>query len=159
MGVLYGAVAAYKIMARQDFGHIVNISSLSGLIPFPTNIPYSTTKYAIVGLSVGLRTEGEALGVKVSAVCPGFVESNIYTASEAVNVSKEDLMEIFPFRKVPVHDAAKKILRGIERNDAIIVFPGYAKFIWLLHRLSARLIARTNRKFIMDFRKLRTRDN
>ena len=155
MGVLYGSDTAYKIMTCQGFGHIVNISSLSGLVPFPTNIPYGTTKYAIVGLTAGLRAEGEALGVKVSIVCPGFIESNIYTSSEAVNVSKENLTDILPFRMVPVHKAAEKILKGIERNDAVIIFPGYAKFIWWLHRINARLTARTSRRLITDFRKLR----
>lgn len=155
MGVIYGADAAYKIMAKQGFGHIVNISSLSGLIPFPTNIPYGTTKHAVVGLSLGLRAEGEDLGVKVSAVCPGFIESNIYSASEAVNVTAEALDQDLPFKKVPTDVAARNILKGIEKNTAIIVFPGYARTIWRLFRLSASLVEKTGRQFIRDFRKMR----
>ena len=158
MGVIYGADAAYKIMARQGFGHIVNISSLSGLIPFPSNVPYGTTKHAVVGLSLGLRAEGEALGVRVSAVCPGFIESNIYTASEAVNVTSEALDQDLPFKKVPTDVAAQNILKGIEKNTAIIVFPGYARTIWRLFRLSASLVEKTGQQFIRDFRKLRKAD-
>ncbi|MGR8921497.1 MAG: SDR family NAD(P)-dependent oxidoreductase [Gammaproteobacteria bacterium] len=155
MGVIYGADAAYKIMASQGSGHIVNISSLSGLIPFPTNVPYGTTKFAVVGLSVGLRAEGEALGVGVSAVCPGFVESNIYTASEAVNVSSEALTADLPFKKVPADVAARRILKGIENNEAIIVFPFYARLIWWLYRINAGLTRGTGRQFIERFRELR----
>jgi NAD(P)-dependent dehydrogenase (short-subunit alcohol dehydrogenase family) len=72
MGVVYGTHAAYQQMVKQGHGHIVNIASLAGLVPFPTNAPYAASKHAVVGLSLSMRTEGEALGVKVSAVCPGF---------------------------------------------------------------------------------------
>ncbi len=155
MGVLHGCDAAYKLMARQGEGHIVNISSLSGLVPFPSNVPYGTTKFAVVGLSLGLRAEGEDLGVRVSAVCPGFVESNIYTASESLHVDSAALSADLPFRKVPTAVAAQKILRGIERNQAVIVFPGYARFVWWLFRLDARLLAPQGRDLIRKFRKLR----
>ena len=70
-GVLYGTLAAYPIMVRQGFGHIVNTSSAAGLLPTPLSAPYCTAKYAVVGLSLSLRAEGADLGVKVSVVCPG----------------------------------------------------------------------------------------
>ena len=155
MGVVYGADAAYKVMAAQRHGHIVNTASLAGLTPFPTNAPYSATKHAVVGLSMSMRTEGEELGVRVSVVCPGFIESNIYTASEAVNVPQEKLLGQIPFKKVPTDTAATKILEGVDRNKAIIVFPGYARLIWWLYRLSPHTSAWLGRQMIRDFRKLR----
>ena len=155
MGVIHGADAAYKQMVRQGHGHLVNIASLAGLIPFPTNAPYGATKHAVVGLSHALRLEGEALGVRVSVVCPGFVESNIYTASEAVNVSRDHLAAGVPFRKVPADVAAQRILAGIARNQAVIVFPAYARFFWWLQRLHPGLTAFLSRRMLADFRKLR----
>ena len=155
MGVVYGADAAYKVMAAQGQGHIVNIASLAGLTPFPTNAPYSTTKHAVVGLSMSMRTEGEALGVRVSVICPGFIESNIYTSSEAVNVPQEKLLGQIPFKKVPTDTAAAKILEGVARNKAVIVFPGYARLIWWLYRLSPHTASWLGRLTIRDFRKLR----
>ena len=157
MGVVHGADAAYKVMVRQGHGHLVNIASLAGLIPFPTNAPYGATKHAVVGLSHALRLEGEQLGVKVSVVCPGFVESNIYTASEAVNVSRDALLAGVPFRKVPADVAARRILDGIARNEAIIVFPAYARVFWWLQRIHHRLTAGLSRRMLADFRKLRQR--
>ena len=88
-GVLYGTVIAYPIMVGQGFGHIVNVSSATGLLPQPINAPYCTSKYAIVGLSLSLRVEGADLGVKVSVVCPGGVQTNIYQAATIVNVPSE----------------------------------------------------------------------
>ena len=155
MGVIYGTHAAYKIMVSQGSGHIVNISSLSGLLPFPTNIPYGTSKHAVVGLSTGLRAEGEKLGVKVSVVCPGFIDSNIYSASEVINASKEALTNDVPWSKVPTDVAASKILRGIEKNHEFIVFPGYAKNLWRLYRVGSFLLRSLGRRMIADFRKIR----
>ncbi|MEX2482167.1 MAG: SDR family oxidoreductase [Gammaproteobacteria bacterium] len=155
LGVVYGTDAVYKLMVRQGHGHIINIASLAGLIPFPTNAPYGATKHAVVGLSYALRLEGEKLGVKVSVVCPGFIESNIYTASEAVNVSRDALAAGIPFRKVPADVAARRILAGVARNQALIVFPAYARVLWCLQRLNHRLTAWLSRRMLADFRGLR----
>jgi short-subunit dehydrogenase len=156
MGVVHGIDPAYRVMCAQGHGHLVNIASLAGLVPFPSNAPYGATKHAVVGLSLALRTEGEALGVKVSVVCPGFVESNIYTASEAVNVPRETLAARIPFRKVPAAVAAERILAGLERNSAVIVFPFYARLFWWLQRLHGALLAPLGRRLIRDLRALRT---
>src|SRR5262245_5973087 len=77
LGVIYGSMAAYRIMIEQGSGHIVNISSLTGLIPSPILTAYSTTKWGVMGFSTGLRAEAAGLGVKVSVVCPGLVRTNI----------------------------------------------------------------------------------
>ena len=155
MGVVYGSDAAYKVMAEQGFGHIVNIASLAGLLPFPTNAPYSATKHAVVGLSTSLRSEGRDLGVRVSVVCPGFIDSNIYTASEAVNVSQEALLKSIPYKRVPTDVAATKILQGVEKNKEIIVFPGYARFFWWLYRLNPRTASALAKQTIRNLRKIR----
>jgi NAD(P)-dependent dehydrogenase (short-subunit alcohol dehydrogenase family) len=85
--VLHGVLAAYPVMARQGFGHIVNISSAAAFFPDPGNAPYCTAKHAIVGLSLSLRLEGADLGVKISCVCPGFVRTNIYHNATVVNMN------------------------------------------------------------------------
>jgi NAD(P)-dependent dehydrogenase (short-subunit alcohol dehydrogenase family) len=50
MGVVHGSMAAYRVMLRQRTGHIVNVSSMTGLLPTPMLSAYSTSKHAIVGL-------------------------------------------------------------------------------------------------------------
>nr|BFE29216.1 hypothetical protein GCM10010200_014670 [Actinomadura rugatobispora] len=74
-GVVHGVHAAYPIMLEQGAGHIVNTASLAGLVPMPVGIPYTATKHAVVGLSLGLRAEAAGRGVKVSVVCPSFVDT------------------------------------------------------------------------------------
>lgn len=65
-----------RIIAHGGGGHIVNTSSMAGLGAAPGNVVYSTSKFAVVGLSEGLRKElaGEKIGVTV--LCPGAVRTN-----------------------------------------------------------------------------------
>lgn len=155
-GVIYGTNAAYSAMAKQGFGHIVNTASLAGLIGSPTMIPYSTTKFAVVGLSTSLRAEAEAFGVSVTAVCPGFIQTGIFDAATYVHSKKDDLLAMLPFKPMDVNKAAQIILRGVERNKAIIVFPFYGRLLWWLQRVHSSLTNPLARKTVNDFRKLRT---
>jgi NAD(P)-dependent dehydrogenase (short-subunit alcohol dehydrogenase family) len=157
-GVLFGTVIAYPIMARQGFGHIVNVASAAGLFPGPINAPYCTSKYAIVGLSLSLRVEGADLGVKVSVVCPGYVRTNIYQAATVVNVppgqrgamtpremmyaSKAARTIMNPRKRMDASKAAQTILGGVSRNQAIIAFPAGVRLVWRLYRLSPHLLDR-----------------
>ena len=152
-GVVHGVSAAYPLMVRQGFGHIVNTASLAGLAGFPTATPYATTKYAVVGLSLSLRAEAEDLGVRVSVVCPGFIQTGIFDAGTYVHSRKEELLRTIPFKFVRAGDAARAILRGVEKNQAVIVFPGYARLLWWLTRLHPGIAALFHRKTVRDFRK------
>lgn len=155
MGVVHGTHAAYRLMTRQQGGHIVNIASLAGLVPFPTNVPYATSKHAVVGLSLSLRAEGEALGVRVSAVCPGFIESNIFRDTPFVNVRREPILDALPFRPLDTDLAARRILDGVARNRAIISFPFYARLLWRLYRLWPGLLTPLSRRMVRDLRRVR----
>jgi NAD(P)-dependent dehydrogenase (short-subunit alcohol dehydrogenase family) len=156
MGVVHGCDAAYRAMVRQGYGHIVNIASLAGLIPFPSNVPYATSKHAVVGLSLSLRAEGVDLGVRVSAVCPGFIQTNIFQSTPFIRVDRERAMKNIPFPPIPAERAAQEILRGVARNRAIIVFPGYARLLWTLQCLIPSALNPLHRKSLRDLRRLRT---
>lgn len=155
-GVIYGAVAAYKVMAIQGSGHIINTASVAGLIPSPTLTPYSVTKHAVVGLSSSLRAEGAALGVKVSAVCPGLVRTGLYETIALVNTDRESLLAQIPFKPIDPQRAAQAILRGVERNREIIIFPANARALWSLSRLNRGIIQSLARQAVAEFRKIRT---
>ena len=157
-GVVHGVAAAYAAMARQGSGHIVNIASAAGLMGYPMMTPYVTTKFAVVGLSINLRAEGEALGVKVSVVCPGLVDTPIHRSAPFVRADREPYLARLPFRFVDVGEAARLILRGVARNRAVIVFPLYARVCWWLYRLNPRLIAPLGRRAACEFRAVRDPD-
>ena len=155
-GVIHGTNAAYAVMVKQGFGHIVNTASLAGLIGAPTMTPYATTKYAVVGLSTSLRAEAEGLGVRVSAVCPGFIQTGIFEASTFAKSTSQTFLNLIPFKLMDAQSAARKILRGVERNRSIIVFPSYARLFWWLARLNPALLNPLSRKTVNDFRRTRS---
>lgn len=80
-GVINGIVTLLPhILAHGEGGHIVSTASMSGLVPHPGAVIYTTTKSAVIGMSEAMRGELEGRGVIVSAFCPGPVQSNIADA-------------------------------------------------------------------------------
>ncbi len=154
-GVIYGATAAYAVMLRQGSGHIVNTASAAGLVSEPGLIPYSVTKSAVVALSTALRAEAEAYGVRVSVVCPGFVDTAIYENAVGIRIDKEKFLAKLPVKLVSAADAARAILHGVERNESIIVFPFYARLAWWLTRLHPAALAGLHRRTLVNLRALK----
>jgi len=158
-GVLYGTVMAYPIMVRQGFGHIVNVASATGLLPQPINAPYCTSKYGIVGLSLSLRIEGADVGVNVSVVCPGRVQTNMYQAAIIANLPPERRSayekQMTAPKRMDASKAARTILSGVSRNQAIIIFPLNVRLAWGLYRVFPRLVDRLLLHSTRTFRKYR----
>ena len=155
MGVIYGSIFAYEVMVEQGFGHIVNTASLAGLIPTPMVTAYGVTKHGVVGLSNSLRAEGRVFGVKVGVICPGNVRTEIHDAAILLNLDRERLIKRIDLIISP-EVAARKIIRGVRRNRAIITFPLHAFIPWLLFRLSPSLFFFITRGFIKIFRSMKS---
>ena len=134
-GVLHVALAVYRQMVRQESGHLVNTASLAGLLPTPGLSAYGASKWAVVSLTHSLRLEGKALGVRVSAICPSFVESNIYSRTLVAGLKPDAMRTAAAFPIVPVEGLVPRVFRGIARNEALILFPFYARVLWWLERL------------------------
>ncbi|MGY1785005.1 SDR family NAD(P)-dependent oxidoreductase [Geodermatophilus sp. SYSU D00698] len=151
-GVVHGVHAAYPLMLRQGSGHIVNTASLAGLLPNPGAAPYGTTKWAVVGLSLALRVEAAPRGVRVSVVCPGVVDTPLLDKGMPPDLPRVPTAEATDVRGVLTRasgghvssaDAlAADVLRGVDRNRALIVAPRWARVMWRLMRLSPSLVMR-----------------
>ncbi|MEZ5501239.1 MAG: SDR family NAD(P)-dependent oxidoreductase [Halioglobus sp.] len=83
-GVIHGVKAFLPLLLAQGEGHIVNTASMGGLISGPPEGLYTTTKFAVVGLSEALLMEVAEKGIGVSVLCPGLVNTNLITQSFAV---------------------------------------------------------------------------
>ena len=153
-GVVNGVVAAYPIMAKQGFGHIVNTASLAGLIPPVGEISYAASKYGVVGLSHALRAEAADLGVKVSVVCPGFIKTPIFYNSKLIGIDRKKMLETIP-KTISPEECAQVILRGVERNKATIVVTPAASVLWVLHRISPQIMFWLGKRYIRKFREMR----
>ena len=155
-GVVQCTMSAYGVMLQQGFGHIVNVSSMTGLMPTPILTAYSTTKWAIVGFSTSLRAEAAALGVKVSVACPGLVRTDMGEHNVYWNVRKEDHLAQLPWRwMIGPDQAAEAILRGVLRNQEIIVFPFSVRVGWWIHRACPWIFAPLMRGMLKRFRAMR----
>jgi len=154
-GVIYGSVEAYKLMAKQGFGHIVNLSSMEGMTAFPGTVSYVASKFAVMGLSQGMWIEGTDLGVRVSVVCPGFIRTPIFETSPTINLDRaEFLKSLAPYEKFSMspEECARVILKGVQKNKLIIPVTGLVHVLWRLIRLNPMLVLKLTRK---DFRKIR----
>ena len=140
-GVVNGVQVAYKIMLSQGFGHIVNTASIGGLIPIANEAPYSTTKHAVVGLSNSLRAEAALTGIQVSVLCPGVIRTPILGGGKygkiVIDISPEQLSDFLEkFRPMSPNLFAKKVLKSVAKNKAIIIVPSWWKLLWWINRLS-----------------------
>jgi NAD(P)-dependent dehydrogenase (short-subunit alcohol dehydrogenase family) len=144
-GVIHGVHAAYPIMLKQGFGHIINTASMAGLMPSPGTVAYAATKNAVVGLSISLRAEVARAGIRVSVLCPGVVRTpmlegggkygKVYPSAFAEQQRK--MMELL--RPIPPNQFARKALDAIARNKVIVVVPSWFKLFWWTNRLSPAL--------------------
>ena len=145
MGVIHGVVAAYPLMLRQGFGHLVNTASMAGLSSTPMNAAYGVTKHGVVSLSRSLRIEGRQRGVRVTALCPGVIRTPILgggrvgrgmagPAQELMAEQNERLRPMDPDR------FAAGALDGVAKNRGLVILPRAWWLFYWLERFSPALI-------------------
>lgn len=162
-GVIHGIQAAYPIMLRQGFGHLVNTASIAGLFPLTGLMSYCATKHAVVGLSNALRVEAGEAGVRVSVLCPGAVDTAIGSNGGHFGRSLHDHppeveQKIWRLAN-PISPAlfARKALDAVARNRPIIVIPEAWKWLWNMYRFSPSWALRWSRNHYRSNRQLADR--
>ena len=145
MGVVHGVNAAYPRMRDRGRGQILNTASLAGLVPGPGLGPYAATKHAVVGLSLALRTDAAPFGVRVSALCPGWVDTAMLDgAGPDGRPIREHLEQAGIGVPVPAAEIAAAALEGLRRNVPLIVAPRGARRAWWAQRLAPGLLEKRN---------------
>jgi NAD(P)-dependent dehydrogenase (short-subunit alcohol dehydrogenase family) len=124
------------IKAHGEGGHIINTSSVAGIITGPGTAIYSATKFAIRGMSEALRYDLAPHGIGVSVICPGTVSTRLYESednrqerfmgevNDAVEASRAGTGELFrrvlPLGKDPM-EVAERTLKGVRENSLYIM--------------------------------------
>ena len=158
-GVIYGTKAFLPHLKASGEGHIINISSVFGLIGVPSQGAYNATKFAVRGWTEALRQELEIEGAPVSAtsVHPGGIKTNIarsarFSGMEAVTDMDEDSGKA-RFEKMFIttpDKAAATILKGVRRNARRVLIGPDAHAIDWISRLAPTgyqtLVARGTRR-------------
>ena len=150
-GVLHGVRAAWPVMKAQGGGHIVNTASVAGLVPVPTLAPYAMTKHAVVGLTTSLRAEGRRQGIRVSVLCPGFVNTPLLSRGRMQpDVDRQRATDQALRFSISPEACAKAALRGVAANRARIVVSGHARLLWWAYRLSPGLFELFTQGFLQN---------
>jgi short-subunit dehydrogenase len=141
-GVVHGTRAFLPHLSRQREAHIVNLSSIFGIVAPPGQTAYAAAKFAVRGFSESLRHELQmaASPVRLSVVHPGGVATNIVRNSRAGtgvidNARRAQSIERFDaLAKTTPAAAALRIIKGIEKNQPRILIGNDARFMDLLQR-------------------------
>ena len=144
-GVLYGTKAFLPILEKADWGHIVNISSLFGLVSVPDQSAYNASKFAVRGMTDALRQELELADSTISCttVHPGGIKTNIARSARfrdtgSADVQKEREKAVADFNKLArttPEQAATSILNAVIRNKRRLLIGADAKFIDKIQRI------------------------
>ena len=145
-GVLYGSKAFLPILKEQDWGHIVNISSLFGLVGVPDQTAYNASKFAVRGLTEALRHElkREESTVSCTSVHPGGIDTNITVNARVVNselnaqeikAAHEEAVKNFKkLARTTPESAATQILKAVEKDKMRLLIGMDAKLLDLIQR-------------------------
>jgi NAD(P)-dependent dehydrogenase (short-subunit alcohol dehydrogenase family) len=139
-GTVYGVTYFLPLLKREKQAHIVNISSVFGMIAPPGQPAYSSSKFAVRGFTECLRHELANTPVRVSCVHPGGIRTSIArNARIGAGVAKENIQEkstLFErLLKTPPEVAAARILRGVEQSEPRVLIGSDARKIDILQRL------------------------
>ncbi len=138
-GPLYHVYAFLPSMVEQGGGQIANVSSGQAFLRLPTWGAYASIKLALGAFSEILRYEVRKLGIKVTTIYPGMVDTGFYSGIEGDTFGSKLSMKLVPYYSTTPEKAAKTIFKAIKKGKAVemssIVNDAafYARFLPLVH--------------------------
>jgi NAD(P)-dependent dehydrogenase (short-subunit alcohol dehydrogenase family) len=153
-GPLYTTLAVLPEMRRRREGRITNIVSIGGKTGVPHLLPYSASKFALLGLSEGLRAELAKDGISVITICPGLMRTGsprhaIFKGRHRAEYAWFSISDALPFLSMDANRAARQIVESIRRGDAERVLSVPANIAAMARALApgvtAELLAGVNR--------------
>jgi NAD(P)-dependent dehydrogenase (short-subunit alcohol dehydrogenase family) len=140
-GVIHGCrLFGAQMVERGAGGHIVNIASLAAFAPSRTLPAYATSKAAVKMLSDCLRAELAGKGIGVTAICPGFVSTDIARHGKFLGNDRAAAERALDRRGYPPERVAAHILRAVHRNRPVVPVNAEGKIGYVLSRISPSLM-------------------
>jgi NAD(P)-dependent dehydrogenase (short-subunit alcohol dehydrogenase family) len=144
-GVVHGTQAFLPLLRAADEAVIVNVSSVFGLIAFPTQGAYNASKFAVRGFTEALRYECEGTHIRAVCVHPGGIRTNIlknarfYSDAFGQSDHARSMAEFERIARTTPERAAQTIIKGIRRNKLrILIGPDAYLIDWVQRLLPAR---------------------
>ena len=137
-GPLNVILAVLPHMRPRGEGRIVNIASIGGKLSVPHLVPYSASKFALVGLSEGLRAELRASGILVTTVCPGLMRTGsprhaTFKGRHDAEYTWFSLADNLPLLSMDAERAARRILNAVRSGKSHVVLSLPAKVADKVH--------------------------
>ena len=147
-GVLNGSRAfARQMVDRGQGGTIINVSSAAAFFPSKSMIAYGTTKAAVLAFSESLRADLADEGITVTAVCPGFVNTNIAksTVYAGMSADEQELVRqkadaIYRRRNYTPEATAKAIVKAVKTGPPVLPIAAESKVGYVMRRISPSLV-------------------
>ncbi|HKI43558.1 MAG: SDR family oxidoreductase [Mycobacterium sp.] len=147
-GVIAGSRAfGAQMVERGQGGTIINVASAAAFLPSKSMVAYSTTKAAVLGFSEALRADFADEGITVTAVCPGFVNTNIAKntiyagmTAEQQERAREKADKAYRRRNFTPEAVAKAIVKAVGTGPAVVPIAAESRIGYAMRRISPSLI-------------------
>jgi short-subunit dehydrogenase len=123
-----------NLLERPE-AHVVNVCSVFGLFGVPKLSAYCTSKFGMAGFSESLRREYGRDGLGVTALCPGFVRTNLFTNAPLEAKTEDHKIPPQAVTTTPER-VANATVRAIYRNKAVVVLEPFARFMYVMKRFT-----------------------
>ena len=127
-----------SLLARPE-AHVLNVCSVLGLVGMPKVTAYCTSKFGMVGFSEALRNELGREGLGVTALCPGFVRTNLFTNAPLEAKVEEHKMPPRIITTTPER-VANAAVKAIYRNRRLVVMEPFARLMYATKRFAPWLL-------------------
>jgi NAD(P)-dependent dehydrogenase (short-subunit alcohol dehydrogenase family) len=137
---VHATLAAVPLMRRRDRARIVNIASIGGKLSVPHLLPYSVSKFALVGFSEGLRGALRSQGILVTTVCPGLMRTGsprnaTFKGQHRAEYAWFSVSDALPLLSMDVERAARRIVQACQAGQAELILSLPAKMAAAVHGL------------------------
>jgi short-subunit dehydrogenase len=134
-------------MRDRGGGRIVNITSIGGLVSVPHLVPYCTSKFALRGLSLGMRAELARDKIVVSTIAPGLMRTGSpgrarFKGAHRAEYAWFAIADSLPLLSVGAHGAARRIVRALEYGEPHVVIGVPTKMVAIAQGLAPGLVSR-----------------
>jgi short-subunit dehydrogenase len=147
-GVLNGSRAfGSQMVERGQGGTIINVSSAAAFLPSKSMVAYGTTKAAVLAFSESLRADLADEGITVTAVCPGFVNTNLAKSTVYAGMSADEQERArqkadaaYRFRNYTPEATAKAIVKAVKTGPPVLPIAPESRVAYALRRISPSLV-------------------
>ncbi|KAJ8609813.1 hypothetical protein CTAYLR_007186 [Chrysophaeum taylorii] len=124
-GVFYCSQAAFKLMAKQRKGRIINMSSVVGLFGNPGQANYAAAKAGVCGLTMSNAKEFATRGITVNAVCPGFINTEMVSSELSEDMMKK-VTDVIPLGRLGEADEVAGLVKFLAMDPAAAYITGHS---------------------------------